>query len=161
MAVLQDVIRDFAIVAVLAAFVDMFLPGATKHYSIKLVFGLYFLAVLLNPVVSLFTDVDLAALDFRDLAISDMTAEEAVDDAGVLAAAASSLASEMEARLGATYEEIGFTVTVDLGSDEVKEVEVLVEAVSPGRERVMADNIKNFLAQDYGIEKDKTKVVFI
>lgn len=160
MGVLRSVIADIAVVAVLAAFIDMFLPNARNHYGIKLVFGLYFLAILLNPVIDLFTETDFADLDFRELSISDTQIAESDLDGSVLEAAADSLNQEIATKLTAKYEDFDFEVKVELTPEEIAAVEVRAAGVNPGRERNISADIKELLAEDYGVKKRKTEVVF-
>ncbi len=160
MGVFTKVIGDIAVVAVFAAFIDMFLPKARQHYGIKLVFGLYFLAILLNPVVGLFTDMDFSTLDFSQLAIEEGEILPQEADSSVLEAASQSLSAEIETKLEAVYEEYDFYVMAVLGNDSVESVTAEVSSVEPGRERVVADKVKTILAEDYGIEKRKVEVVF-
>lgn len=160
MAVVRSIIGDIALVAVLAAFVDMFLPRAQNHYGIKLVFGLYFLAILLNPIVGFFTEVDFASLDFRDLSLEQYEVQDENVEGSVLTEAAASLSREIETKLEAVYEDVVFTVDMTLNADEVKKVEVQATGAEPGRQRVIDDEIKTMLARDYAVERKKVKVVF-
>ena len=64
MGFLTEMVADLVIVAVVAAFCDMLLPESGVKRSVRLVFGLYFMALMLNPLVTLWTDTDLSAMDF-------------------------------------------------------------------------------------------------
>lgn len=160
MAVVRSIIGDIALVAVLAAFIDMFLPRAREHYGIKLVFGLYFLAILLNPIVVFFTDADFGDLDFREVSLEQYENQDENVEGSVLTEAAASLSLEIEAKLEAVYESVDFTVEMTLSPDEVDKMEIRAEGAEPGRQRVIDDEIKTMLAGDYGVERKKIKVVF-
>ncbi|MEG0874583.1 MAG: stage III sporulation protein AF [Clostridiales bacterium] len=157
---LKAVIGDIAIVAVLAGFLDIFLPKNNTNYGVKLVFGLYFLAILLNPVITLFTDTDLANQDFTKLSDNRSWEQVELEENAILDKAAASLNHEIEVRLGAIYENVKFTTNVAMNTADIEGVKIEVSGITQGKERVFADKIKEFIAMEYGVKKNKTEVVF-
>lgn len=154
MQVLKDVILDLAIVAVLAAFIELLLPEDKMRYPVKLIFGLYFMALLINPVLSLFNKTDLSDLDFREMDITIEAREPTADEQGqVFSLAEASLAAEIAQRCHAMYEDGQFEVTVKLGDSDVESIQVAVRGTAPP-----LDDIVSFIAATYGVEKSKIAV---
>lgn len=155
MELIRAMVRDLAIIAIIAAFIELFLPGEKMRYPVKLIFGLYFMAILVNPILSLFNNTHLTELDFRDMEINIEAREPQIDESGdILSLAETSLGQEMAAKCHALYEDCKFEVTVRLGESDIDQVTVKVRGLSPPLEA-----IREYLASTYGVEKSKIDFV--
>ena len=56
---LFDLGRELLFVTAAAACLEMILPESTIRRPLRFIFGLWFLALLLNPLISLISDTDL------------------------------------------------------------------------------------------------------
>ena len=157
MELLKAVIRDLTVVAVLCAFIELLLPEGSSRYPVRLIFGLYFVAVLLNPLVGAISDVDLTAPEFELPAGEDITYDATTSDEQLYAMAAQTLAAEISARCHALYEEHEFTATVTMDEGGVQAIRVQTTA-AVANEAAMARDIKDELASAYGVERSKITV---
>ena len=157
MDLLSSLIKDLVVIGVIASFCDLLLPQSKKHHSVQLVFGLYFMALMLNPLVALFQDTDLSAVDFETLAeekIADTEFE--YSEEMVYNEAAKTLSREIEGKLEALYDR-QVSVSVEMSVDGFQKVDVNIAGSGPS-DAVSAAEIKDYLASEYGIA---TNLVYI
>ena len=166
MELLKNMVGDLAIIALIASFMEILVPSGPSRNVVRLVLGLYFLAVMLTPVLSLMGNDDLASLDFSKIEMIDETWgdewEEQENDTDIYDVAASSIASEIDGRLGAIYEEENYKIdsSVTMNKTEIQNVTVEISGVSSGKERVVFDEIKRFLNSEYGISSKHIDIAF-
>ena len=152
-------IRDIVIIGVVASFCEMVLPDSDVKHPVRLVFGLYFMALLLNPLITLWTDTDLSSIDFGIMAETEtIEAQEIYEEQIVYAEAARTLETEIEGKLGAAYGDC--SVSADIQMDESGFESVRVELNGNiSSEMVASAEISDLLSRDYGIPKDVISVV--
>ena len=158
MRFLTEMVSDLVIVAVVAAFCDMLLPESGVKRSVQLVFGLYFMALMLNPLVTLWTDTDLSAMDFSSLGNAALLeAETEYDEAAVYREAAAALGAEIEEKLERIYEGGDAEVRLSMTEEGFTEASVTLEGggFDP---RIAAAEICDLLIADYGIPKEVISV---
>lgn len=151
-------IRDVVIIGVLASFCEMLLPESDIKHPVRLIFGLYFMALLLGPMVALVTDTDLSALDVNALAETrTMEAPILFEEDMVYAEAADTLEREIEGKLGAVYGDCEPAVEIDMNAEGFSSVTVEITGDIPS-ENVVAAEIRDLLCADYGIPEDVMKI---
>lgn len=151
MDLLSSLIRDLVIIGIIASFCDLLLPQSEIRRPAKLVFGLYFMALMLNPLVSLFQDTDLSAIDFEALAEENvMEVEVEYSEDMVYREAAETLSQEIEGKLGALYHDNQVLVSIQMNSEGFQKVKVKMSNSVPSDVILIAE-IKDFLASEYGI----------
>ncbi|MGM9567736.1 MAG: stage III sporulation protein AF [Clostridia bacterium] len=158
MSFLTEMVSDLVIVAVVAAFCDMLLPDTGVKRPVQLVFGLYFMALMLNPLVALWTDTDLSAMDFS--ALGDVAlegAETEYDEAAVYREAASVLGGEIEEKLERIYEGSEASVFLVMEESGFAEAEVTIKGEISNPPVVTAE-IQDLLVADYGIPKEVIRI---
>lgn len=158
---LTNMVKDLVVIGVLAAFCDMILPETTVKKPVQLVFGLYFMAVMLNPLITLWTGTDLTDIDFSELGeayVEDI--EGSVDTDDVYAEAARQIAADIEGRLSALYDDCTFDATVIMNEEAFQSVAVVVTYEENVDETVMTAEIKDILAENYGMEGKTITVKF-
>lgn len=158
MTVLMTMIADLVIVAVLASFCDMLLPETGVKRPVQLVFGLYFMALMLNPLVSLWTDNDFSAMDFSSLGEVRLNeAQTEFSEEVVYREAAATVSGEIEMKLERIYE--GSSAKVHIVMDESGFIKVSVSVIGGvADERIATAEIQDLLVEDYGIPKDVLKI---
>ena len=158
MGFLTEMVADLVIVAVVAAFCDMLLPESGVKRSVRLVFGLYFMALMLNPLVTLWTDTDLSAMDFSSLGDAALReAETEYDAEAVYREAAAALGADIEEELERIYE--GSDAEVCLVMKEEGFTEAAVSLKGGGSDpRIAAAEICDLLIADYGIPKEVIRI---
>lgn len=143
-------IRDLVIIAFIASICELLLPETQSREPVRLVFGLYFLCLMLNPVMKIIDDVDLAAIDFEALGEASLTEiDVAYEESLVYEEAAAMLEEDIEGRLNAIYD--GADASVEIKMEERGFCSVAVRGVSG--DAVTVAEIKDFLASEYGIER--------
>lgn len=150
---LTNMVKDLVVIGVLAAFCDIILPESTVKKPVQLVFGLYFMAVMLNPLITLWTGTDLTEIDFSEL--GEAYAEDidgSVDTADVYDEAARQIAADIEGRLEALYDDCDFDAAVTMNQDAFEAVSVVVTGEKNVDETIMTAEVKDFLAENYGME---------
>ena len=158
MGILTEMIADLVIVAVVAAFCEMLLPDTGVKRPVQLVFGLYFMALMLNPLVALWTDTDLSAMDFSTLgSVALEEAETEYDEAAVYREAASALGREMEEKLERIYEGSDASVRLAMEESGFTEAEVTMKG-DFSNPSVAAAEIQDLLIADYGIPKEVSRI---
>lgn len=158
MNVLTEMVADLVIVAVIASFCEMLLPDTGVKRPVQLVFGLYFMALMLNPLVALVTDTDLSAMDFDSLGEASLReAEAAYDENTVYRQAAADLGADLESLLEQRYE--GSDAAVRLAMDEggFREATVRLKGYG-GNPQTTAMEIQDLLIKEYGIPKDVIRI---
>ena len=151
MELLFVLIKDLVIIGIVASFCDLLLPESEIRRPVQLIFGLYFMALMLNPLVSLFQDTDLSVIDFESLAeekFNEMEYDYSEDM--VYQEAANTLSQEIEGRLGALYHDDQVTVSIRMNVDGFQKVKVNMSSAEQN-EAVLVVEIKEFLASEYGI----------
>jgi stage III sporulation protein AF len=158
---LTNMVKDLVVIGVLAAFCDMILPESTVKKPVQLVFGLYFMAVMLNPLITLWTGTDLTDIDFSQLGEEYMVEIDSdVDTDDVFAEAARQIAVDIEGRLVALYDDCTFAVTVTMDQESFQSVVVNVTHEKNVDETVMTAEIKDILAENYGVGGETITVKF-
>lgn len=147
-------IRDLVIVAFVASLCELLLPETQSAGSVRLVFGLYFLCLMLSPVMSFVGDVDLDAIDFEALGEAslmeiDAAYKESLSESLVYDEAAAMLEKDIKGRLDAIYDEENVVVEIEM--DESGFRSVVVRGVSENA--VVVAEIKDFLGAEYGIDR--------
>lgn len=160
METLKNIIGDLAVVGVIAAFLDMLLPEGSSRRGVKLVFGLYFVAILINPLVGFFSHNHFSMPDFSEAAVVSQEESQGFQDSDLLTRAEDSLAQEIAAKCKALYEKGTFEVSVSLTEQEVNGISIQCQGIDEGKERVTTNDIQTFIAKDYGVKKSKVEVIF-
>ena len=158
---LTNMVKDLVAIGVLAAFCDMILPESTVKKPVQLVFGLYFMAVMLNPLITLWTGTDLTDIDFSQLSeayVEDI--ETNVETGDVYAEAARQIAVDIEGRLEALYAGCDFAAAVTMDQESFQSVSVAVTTAKNVDETVMTAEIKDLLAENYGMAGKTIRVKF-
>lgn len=156
-----NMVKDLVVIGVLAAFCDMILPESTVKKPVQLVFGLYFMAVMLNPLITLWTGTDLTDIDFSRLGEGYVEEIEADAETGdVYAEAARQIAADLEGRLEALYDDCSFAATVTMAEAGFQRVAVVVTHGGNVDEVVMTAEIKDLLAEHYGMTGKTVNVKF-
>lgn len=151
MELLSSLIKDLVIIGIIASFCDLLLPRSEMHRPVQLVFGLYFMALMLNPLVALFQDTDLSAIDFETLAEEKIKETEFdYSEEMVYEEAAETLSQEIEGKLGALYHDDQVSVSILMNAEGFQRVKVKM-STSGQSDAVRAAEIKDFLASEYGI----------
>lgn len=163
MELLKNMVGDIAIIAIIASFMEILVPSSHNRNAVRLILGLYFMAVMLNPIIALMGRENFASLDFTEIEISGESWENGDDPqekTDIYDVAADSIASEIDGRLGAMYEDYQIASSVAMDETEVREVQVEVAGASSGKELVIHDEIKRFISSEYGIPSNHIKVAF-
>ena len=150
MELLKNMVGDLAIIALIASFMEILVPSGPSRNVVRLVLGLYFLAVMLTPVLSLMGNDDFASLDFSKIEMIDETWGDEWEE------------QENDGRLGGIYEEENYKIdsSVTMNKTEIQNVTVEISGVSSGKERVVFDEIKRFLNSEYGISSKHIDIAF-
>lgn len=160
MDILIAMVKDMAVIAVLASFCEMLLPESDVKKPIHLIFGLYFMILMLNPLVRLWTDVDFSQWDFTEMGAERIeVAAESWREEDVYEEAAKILASEMEGKLNAAYAPLTFEAEVKMSKEGFRSVAVIVRG-GGSAERVLRKEIKELFAKEYGVPGDVLTVTF-
>ncbi len=161
MEIIKSLLRDLAIIGILAAFIEILVPEGKTKYPVRMIFGLYIIAIMLNPFLDLFHKTDLSALDFSELEVTEFGEVSWEDEEDtVLEEAALAIAKDVEAKLAAAYEAYTFTATVNLSADGDATVEITVTGVDHSREVFLSGEIKALIAKEFEIAQSKTKIYF-
>ncbi len=156
---LTNMVKDLVVIGVLAAFCDMILPESTVKKPVQLVFGLYFMAVMLNPLITLWTGTDLTDIDFSQLSEAYVeNIEDSAETGDVYAEAARQIAADIEGRLEALYDDCDFAAAVTMDQESFQSVSVVVTHRKNVDEVVMTAEIKDLLAENYGMAGKTIKV---
>lgn len=150
----RELIRELAVISVIAAFAEMFLPNTAGKRPVYFVFGLYFIALLLNPLVEFWTDTDLSAPDFSALA-EERTVSVAADAAQEQAykQTAENIADELERKLKVLFPTDDFYIEIVMTAKGYEYVTVNYGGIiADGSEEC---KIRELAATDYGIGKDE------
>ena len=159
MELLTVMIRDIVIIGVVASFCEMVLPDSDVKHPVRLVFGLYFMALLINPLIALWTDTDLSAIDFGALAESEtVEAQEFYNEEIVYAEAARTLETEIEGKLSAAYESCAIGADIQMSEVGFENVQINLRG-NVGSKMVASAEITDMLSRDYGIPKDVISVI--
>ena len=157
---LTVMVRDVVIIGVMASLCEMVLPDNDVKHPVSLVFGLYFMALLINPMVTLFTDTDLSSIDFSALAEAEtLETVELYNEEMVYQEAANTLETEIEGKLTAVYSGCSVETDIKMTENGFESVLVTMGGVDSSR-AVMAAEITDMLSRDYGISKDVLTVVW-
>ena len=150
--------RDLLFVTAAAAALEMILPKSDIRRPLRFIFGLWFLALLLNPLITLVSETDLGEIG-RSFGESDFSAaEESAAESGrssIYREAGERLSAEIEAGLEAVFEE-DFDVEAEIDEGGVVSLRVLTAAAAAAKET----EIRRFLAERYGIPKGKIETHF-
>lgn len=158
MSFLTEMVADLVIVAVVAAFCDMLLPDTDVKRPVQLVFGLYFMALMLNPLVTVWTDTDLSAMDFSTLGETTLREAETEYDAdAVYREAAATLGAEIEGKLERIYEDSDAVVRLGMEESGFTEATVILKG-SVSNPQIVAAEIQDLLTADYGIPKEVIRI---
>ena len=158
---LTNMVKDLVVIGVLAALCDLILPESTVKKPVQLVFGLYFMAVLLNPLITLWTGTDLTDIDFSQLGEAYVQEiDGAVADSDVYAEAAKNIGADIEGKLAALYDGDDFKASIAMDESGFQSARIVVSYKGSVDETVMTAEIKDLLATDYGIEAKIVKISF-
>lgn len=158
MGIFSTMVRDMLIVGIIASFCDFLLPRSNIKRPVQLVFGLYFMALLMNPLVSVWTGTDLSDVDFSDMGETRIAeAEILYDESMVYREAASSLESDIKGKLEAIYQSSEITVDIVMEKNGFCSVDIGMKN-SQHNDAVMIAEIKEFLASEYGIPSDVVNI---
>ncbi len=161
MEILKELIKDLAIIGILAGFIEILVPEGKTKYPIRMIFGLYIIAVMLNPFLVFFHKTDLSALDFSDLEIANIDeSSSAEDNEAVLQTAAAEIAADINGKLAAMYEEYTFAATVTLTADGEATAEITVTGAPNSKEVALSGEIKKFIAGEFGLSQRKITIKF-
>ena len=153
--------RDMIVVAVAASCCEILLPEGESKRPVRFVFGLWFMALMLNPLVTLFTATDLSAIDIASLSDEELAAvgeEETDEEAEIYGEAARRLSEEFRQKLGALYEDRTFRVTARLEEKGVTSLSVAVGGEGGGES--IREDILALAARDYGIPASAVEITF-
>lgn len=151
MGIFSAMVRDMLIIGIIASFCDFLLPRSDIKRPVQLVFGLYFMALLMNPLVSIWTGIDLSTVDFSEMGDASVAeVEMQYDESMVYREAASTLETDIKGKLESIYQ--GFEVTVNIMMEEsgFRSVDIVIKD-SQNNDMVMVAEIKEYLASEYGI----------
>ena len=149
----RELISELAVISVMATVAEILLPETGGNRPVYFVFGLYFIALLLNPLVAFWTETDLTALDFSSLAeerVIAVTEESVMPE--VYAATAQELAAEIEAKLKALFPHSEFEARISMSENGFEQVIIEYDGAF---NRDVEGEIINLLATDYGIGTEK------
>lgn len=164
MEILKELVKDLAIIGILAGFIEILVPEGKSKYPIRMIFGLYIIAVMLNPFLTLFHKTDLSSLDFNaieaDTALSGNDSLDSEEQEAVLAEAANNLAADLDNKLAALYEGYSFTTNVSLTASGNTTVEITVTGAENSREVALSGEIKAFVAEELGLNQRHISIIF-
>lgn len=151
MEILSSLVKDLVIIGIIASFCDLLLPRSDVRRPVQLVFGLYFMALMLNPLVAFFQDIDLSSIDFESLATERIIeTEQGYSEELIYKEAAETLSDEIEGKISALYHLEQVSVSIQMNNDGFQKVKIKMEN-SSDFESVYVAEIKDFLAIEYGI----------
>ncbi len=154
---LFDLGRELLFVTAAAACLEMILPESTIRRPLRFIFGLWFLALLLNPLISLISDTDLneIARSFGEYDELPIVAEiDAAAGEQVYREAGERLSAEIEAGLKAVFGDEDFDVETEIDAKGVVSLRVRTAAAEERKKEML-----RFLAERYGINKEKIEIL--
>lgn len=149
-------IRDLVMIAFIASFCELLLPKSQSKGPVQLVFGLYFLGLMLSPILSFAGGVELSAIDFESLGEASLVeVDPSYDVSAVYDDAADMLEQDISGRLEAIYRKDDISVEIEMEESGFRWVVVR----GMGRDAVVAEEVKELLAAEYGMDRSVVKVL--
>ena len=151
--------RDLLFVSAVAACLEMILPESGVRRPLRFIFGLWFLALLLNPLVSLVGDGDFKAtgsafFESEDLFSATAASEETGRDS-IRREAGERLSAEIKTKLEAVFEEEDIDVEAEIDESGIVSLYVTIESEAGEKEKEM----RRFLVEQYGVAKENIEIM--
>lgn len=175
MSWLQDWVRTIIILVLFAGFLELLLPSGNMKPIVQVLMGLFVISLLLGPITSVLgyirqqPEMPLPTVVVADtttvLAQGDQLREERLEQ--VLAEYRSSVAKQIKALLKLKNETVEAEIMVNIRSDtnkadfgQLSSIQVSLQTSTAQGELTDTDTLAAFLADFYGLDRDKVTVTW-
>ncbi len=173
---IQDWVRTIIILVFFAGFLELLLPSGNMKPTVQVLVGLFVLILMLGPVSSLIAHLQGEPNLELPMVADEQTADVLAQGEGlrskqlerILNQYRDNVEQQVKSLLKLHNDNADATVTVDVIDDvsqtsfgQLRSLEVVIQTKEWREEAIDTDELVMFLADFYGLEKDKVKITVV